>query len=79
MQLAIIGHMNRKKEFVAMTSAKCKTKLWPPIHKLTYTSGKTGWQVACMVRGQRIREASRTKMAAAGNKAASDLQKSLPK
>jgi integrase len=44
-----------------MTSAKSKTKLWPPIHKLTYTSGKTAWQVACMVSGQRIREAFSTK------------------
>ncbi|MGO9243330.1 MAG: tyrosine recombinase XerC [Verrucomicrobiia bacterium] len=44
-----------------MTSAKSKAKLWPPIHKLTYTSGKTGWQVACMVSGQRIREAFPTK------------------
>jgi hypothetical protein len=39
-----------------MTTAKTKTKLWPPIHKLTYTSGQTGWQVACMLKGERIRE-----------------------
>ena len=44
-----------------MTTTKTKAKLWPPIHKLTYTSGKTGWQVACMVKGQRIREAYPTK------------------
>ena len=44
-----------------MTIAKIKTKLWPPIHKLTYSSGKTAWQVACMVKGQRIREAFPTK------------------
>ena len=36
-------------------------KLWPPIHKLTYTSGKTAWQVACMLNGQRIRETFPTK------------------
>ncbi len=40
-----------------MTTAKSKTKLWPPIHKLIYTSGETAWQVACMVKGKRIREA----------------------
>jgi len=44
-----------------MTTTKTKTKLWPPIHELTYTSGKTGWQVACMVNGQRIRETYPTK------------------
>jgi site-specific recombinase XerD len=44
-----------------MTSAKTKTKLWPPIHKLTYTSGKIGWQVACMLKGHRIRETFGTK------------------
>jgi integrase/recombinase XerD len=44
-----------------MTTAKSKTKLWPPIHKLTYTSGETAWQVACMVKGKRIREAFPTK------------------
>ena len=44
-----------------MTSAKSKTKLWPPIHKLTYTSGKTGWQVACMVRANASAEAFPTK------------------
>lgn len=43
-----------------MTTAKIKTK-WPPIHRLTYTSGKTGWQVCCMLNGQRIREAFPTK------------------
>src|ERR1039458_5329385 len=53
--------MSCKKKLIAMTSAKSKTKLWPPIHKLTYTSGKTAWQVACMVSGQRIREAFTTK------------------
>ena len=44
-----------------MTTAKSKTKLWPPIHKLTYSSGKTSWQVACMVNGERIRETFPTK------------------
>ncbi len=44
-----------------MTTAKSKTKLWPPIHRLSYSSGKVGWQVACMVNGQRIREAFPTK------------------
>ncbi len=43
-----------------MTSAKTKTKLWPPIHKLTYTNGGTGLQVACMVNGERIRETFKT-------------------
>ncbi len=37
-----------------MTTAKTKTKLWPPIHKLHYGSGKTSWQVACQVNGKRI-------------------------
>lgn len=44
-----------------MTTAKTKIKLWPPIHALTYTNGTTAWQVACMVNGQRIREAYPTK------------------
>ncbi|MCG3150167.1 MAG: Tyrosine recombinase XerC [Verrucomicrobiae bacterium] len=44
-----------------MTTTKTKTKLWPPIHELSYTNGKTAWQVACMVNGQRIREAYPTK------------------
>jgi len=44
-----------------MTSTKTKIKLWPPIHALTYTSGKTAWQVACMVNGQRIRDTYPTK------------------
>jgi len=33
-----------------------KSNQWPPIHKLTYSSGATAWQVACMVNGKRIRE-----------------------
>jgi len=44
-----------------MTTTKTKIKLWPPIHELQYDSGKTGWQVACMVNGQRIRETYPTK------------------
>ena len=39
-----------------MTTAKTKTKLWPPIHRLTYSSGRHGWQVACMLDRRRIRE-----------------------
>ncbi len=44
-----------------MTSAKVKTKLWPPIHRLKYASGKVGWQVACQLNGQRVRETYQTK------------------
>jgi len=44
-----------------MTTAKTKTKLWPPIHELHYASGKVGWQVACQVKGERIRETFPTK------------------
>jgi hypothetical protein len=44
-----------------MPAAKSKTKRWPPIHELTYTSGKRVWQVACMVNGKRIREVHNTK------------------
>lgn len=44
-----------------MTTAKSKTKLWPPIHELTYSSGEHRWQVACQVKGKRIREAFKTK------------------
>lgn len=47
-----------------MTTNKTRTKQWPPIHALTYTSGQTAWQVACMVNGQRIREAFATKIEA---------------
>ena len=38
-----------------------KTELWPPIHELHYDSGKTGWQVACQLDGERIRETFATK------------------
>ena len=38
-----------------------KMKQWPPIHRLTYTSGSTAWQVACMVNGKRIRETFETR------------------
>ena len=44
-----------------VAKSKKKKELWPPIHKLTYTSGKTAWQVACMLKGERIREAFPTK------------------
>ncbi|MGD0652212.1 MAG: hypothetical protein ABSA97_13940 [Verrucomicrobiia bacterium] len=38
-----------------------KLKQWPPIHELTYSSGRRGWQVCCMVQGRRIREAYPTR------------------
>ena len=44
-----------------VAKSKKKKDLWPPIHRLTYTSGKTAWQVACMLKGERIREAFPTK------------------
>ena len=45
-----------------MTTKRAKKpKQWPPIHELKYASGKRGWQVACMIDGQRIREAYATK------------------
>lgn len=44
-----------------MTTITTKNKAWPPIHRLEYASGKTAWQVACMVNGERIREAFPTK------------------
>ena len=44
-----------------MTTAKVKTKQWPPIHVRHYDSGKTAWQVACQVNGERIRETFSTK------------------
>ena len=47
-----------------MKTTKAKTKLWPPIHELTYTSGKRVWQVACMVDGKRMREVFSSKEAA---------------
>jgi len=59
--LAKIGNLRQQKELIAMTTTKSKTKLWPPIHELTYTSGKRAWQVACMVNGHRIRETFPTK------------------
>ncbi len=34
---------------------------WPPILRLKYASGKTAFQVACMIQGKRIREALPTK------------------
>lgn len=46
---------------VMTTKRANKPKQWPPIHKLKYASGKRGWQVACMIVGQRIREAYATK------------------
>ena len=53
-----------------MTTTKTKIKLWPPIHELTYTSGKRAWQVACMVNGQRIRDTYPTKAEAEDRAAA---------
>ena len=44
-----------------MITAKSTTKLWPPIHELTYTSGTRVWQVACQVSGKRVREVFPTK------------------
>jgi hypothetical protein len=48
--LAIVG-----KGLIAWTTSQSNTELWPPIHKHTYTSGETAWQVGCMVQGRRIR------------------------
>jgi len=44
-----------------MTTTTAKTKLWPPIHEIVYTSGKHVWQVACQVNGERVREVFSTK------------------
>lgn len=44
-----------------VAKSKKKKELWPPIHRLTYTSGKAAWQVACMLKGKRIREAFPTR------------------
>ena len=44
-----------------MTTTRAKTKLWPPIHEIVYTSGKHVWQVACQVNGERVREVFSTK------------------
>ena len=48
-----------------MKTEKPKTKSsktsWPPIVALKYPSGKTAFQVCCMIQGQRIREAYPTK------------------
>ena len=33
-----------------------QAKLWPPIHELTYTSGKRGRQVTCMLDGRLVRK-----------------------
>ena len=43
------------------TKRRKKPKQWPPIHKLQYDSGKTAWQVCCMLNGKRIREAFPTR------------------
>lgn len=40
---------------------KSSKSSWPPIVTLNYPSGKSAFQVACMVSGQRIREAYPTK------------------
>ena len=44
-----------------MTTTTAKTKLWPPIHEIVYTSGKHVWQVACQVNGERVREVFSTR------------------
>ena len=36
-------------------------KQWPPIHELKYASGKRGFQVACMLDGERIRATFKTR------------------
>jgi integrase len=43
------------------TKRESKLKVWPPIHRLKYDSGKVGFQVACQVNGKRIREMFPTK------------------
>ena len=63
-QLAKIGKFIGRNRLIAMKTNKTKNKMWPPIHELTYTSGKRVWQVACMVDGQRIREVFESKEAA---------------
>ncbi len=40
---------------------KSSKSSWPPIVELQYPSGKTAFQVACMIRGKRIREAYPTR------------------
>jgi len=35
-----------------MLKAKSRKPTWPPIVRLTYPSGKSAWQVACMIQGQ---------------------------
>jgi integrase len=43
-------------------TAKTKSKsTWPPIYQITYSSGKTAFQVACMIQRKRIREVYPTK------------------
>jgi len=54
--MAIIGNFNRVMTTSTVTKRANKSNQWPPIHKLTYSSGETAWQVACMVNGKRIRE-----------------------
>ena len=44
-----------------MTAAKTKTKLWLPIHRLSYTSSKVAWQVACMIWDKHMCEMFKTR------------------
>ncbi len=44
-----------------MPRTKSSKSSWPPILRLRYVSGKIAFQVACMIRGKRIREAFPTK------------------
>jgi integrase len=44
-----------------MPKTKSGKSSWPPIVTLKYPSGKTAFQVACMIQGKRIREAYPTK------------------
>ena len=44
-----------------MPKTKPRKSSWPPIVALKYPTGKTAFQVACMIQGRRIREAYPTK------------------
>src|ERR1051326_5802602 len=60
--MAIYGNVLHRKEQDDMTAKRAnKRKQWPPIHALEYDSGGTGWQVACMLKGERIRETFKTR------------------
>ena len=44
-----------------MPKTKSSKSSWPPILPIKYASGKTAFQVACMIQGKRIREAYPTR------------------